>query len=338
MRPYAQYINGSSWFGVTVVDINPQIAKDMNLPSKGVLVNEVIQRSPAAECGIKVGDIILRYNGREVLDRNFLPSMVAMTADGQRVPVTVWSDGSEKVIVVTIGRQADSGLEHARERRIREMFASLPHEDKRLPYVWFGLCALVKNGLFRHLVPYEDHQIETMKQTIASTSDLLRHLIGEIALEEERQGSIIPDNDVEAMLLEKIGVIKKAFKEAGGNCSNDDVLQHYAMAIWDKLPRDSDANPLLYNTVEEELGRRRWTSGKEISFRDVLYIACIKVAEEVAASKLNIESMRDDELRDRVKAKINDAIKDLRPINRFTNRADEMAQYYNKSFTSRAWH
>jgi serine protease Do len=48
------------WLGVSIQDINPSLAKALNLnPAKGALISEVFENSPAEKGGIKVGDVVV---------------------------------------------------------------------------------------------------------------------------------------------------------------------------------------------------------------------------------------------------------------------------------------
>jgi serine protease Do len=68
-----------------------------------VVVAEVTPGAPADRAGIEVGDVMLEFNGREIDERSRLPRVVADTEIGSTVPVTVWRDGSEVTLEITVG-------------------------------------------------------------------------------------------------------------------------------------------------------------------------------------------------------------------------------------------
>lgn len=92
------------WLGVHIQSIDETLAESMNLDKEeGALVSSVEPDSPADRSGLKVGDIILNFDGEEVEDARALPRMVADTDDGDKVNVTVWRDGKKKSLDVTLG-------------------------------------------------------------------------------------------------------------------------------------------------------------------------------------------------------------------------------------------
>ena len=128
LRQYGQTRRG--WLGVRIQTVSPEIAESHGLATaQGALVAAVIEDSPAAEGGLKKGDIILRFNGEEVPDRRALPRIVADTAVGSTVPVIVWRDGKHLSFNVTIGRLEEYELSSASAARagapLEMNFASL---------------------------------------------------------------------------------------------------------------------------------------------------------------------------------------------------------------------
>jgi S1-C subfamily serine protease len=80
------------------------MAQAMNLAStKGAVVSGVDAGSPADKAGLKQGDVITRFNGKDVADNNQLRLQVADTLPGTKVPVTVLRDGRTETFDVTLG-------------------------------------------------------------------------------------------------------------------------------------------------------------------------------------------------------------------------------------------
>jgi serine protease Do len=93
------------WLGVQIQKITPEIAKGLGLDPdnpKGALVASVNDNSPAAEAGIKPGDVIVRFNGKEVRDVHDLPRLVAETPIGQKAEITVLRNGKEQTVQAKI--------------------------------------------------------------------------------------------------------------------------------------------------------------------------------------------------------------------------------------------
>lgn len=79
-----------SWLGVKVLPVTAQQANELVLPkSSGALVTEIEGNSPAARGGVKVGDVILSWDNRDV-DHKSLPWLVAQTPPGKSITLGVW--------------------------------------------------------------------------------------------------------------------------------------------------------------------------------------------------------------------------------------------------------
>ena len=98
------------WLGVSIQKISEALAESFGLDrARGALVAGVIEGSPAADAGIRQGDIILELNGRPVDEMNDLPRMVAATPVGKTVEVKLFRDGKEITVKVKIGKLAGDG-------------------------------------------------------------------------------------------------------------------------------------------------------------------------------------------------------------------------------------
>jgi serine protease Do len=78
------------WLGATIQDVTPAMAKafGMEVPG-GALIADVLPNSPAAEAGLKPGDIIMSMNGQLVTDSSSLRLQVSESAPGTSFPMTV---------------------------------------------------------------------------------------------------------------------------------------------------------------------------------------------------------------------------------------------------------
>jgi Trypsin-like serine proteases, typically periplasmic, contain C-terminal PDZ domain len=76
-------------------------------------VAEVTEGGPASEAGVESGDVILRFDDRDVEDMRDLPRMVAETTVGETVRMTVWRDGATQTLRVTLGRLEEAEAEVA---------------------------------------------------------------------------------------------------------------------------------------------------------------------------------------------------------------------------------
>jgi serine protease Do len=92
------------WLGVKIQQVTPDIAESLGLKdASGALVAGVEGSGPADKAKIKNGDIILKFNDQDVKEMKSLPRVVAETDINKQVPVTVWRDGKEVTLQVTVG-------------------------------------------------------------------------------------------------------------------------------------------------------------------------------------------------------------------------------------------
>ncbi len=92
------------WLGVRIQSVTEEIAESLGLDkAAGALVASVTAKSPAEKGKIKAGDVILKFNGRDVNAMRKLPRIVADTEIGRDVDVVVWRDGKKVHIKIAVG-------------------------------------------------------------------------------------------------------------------------------------------------------------------------------------------------------------------------------------------
>ena len=103
------------WLGVYIQKLTPDMAESLKVPEgKGALVADVTKGGPAEKAGIRSGDVIVRFDGKEVEDQHELPQVVASTSPGKKVQVTVVRDTKRIEIPLTIAEM--EGEEPARSK------------------------------------------------------------------------------------------------------------------------------------------------------------------------------------------------------------------------------
>ncbi|HEY3306259.1 MAG TPA: DegQ family serine endoprotease [Candidatus Binatia bacterium] len=91
------------WLGVSIQNVTPDLANTLGLErSRGALVAEVLKDGPAERAGIKVGDVIVEFEGQEIKTSNDLPAIVARISPGKQARVKLLRDKKELAIPVTI--------------------------------------------------------------------------------------------------------------------------------------------------------------------------------------------------------------------------------------------
>jgi serine protease Do len=92
------------WLGVAIQDLNKGLAESFGYSkTEGVLVGDVTKGGPGEKAGLKQGDIIVRFDGKDVADSHRLRSAVAASKPGAKVPVEVFRSGKRQTITVEIG-------------------------------------------------------------------------------------------------------------------------------------------------------------------------------------------------------------------------------------------
>ena len=82
------------WLGVRIQSVTPDIAESLGLKEqKGALVAGTTPDGPAEKAGIKAGDVILTFDGKDVVDMRRLPRIVAETGIDKDVDVQLWRGG-----------------------------------------------------------------------------------------------------------------------------------------------------------------------------------------------------------------------------------------------------
>jgi len=92
------------WLGIKIQEVSEEAAESVGLPKQeGALVLEVSKGSPADKAGIKAGDVITNFAGKDISEMRFLPRMVAETKIGKTVAVTYWRGNASKTVDITVG-------------------------------------------------------------------------------------------------------------------------------------------------------------------------------------------------------------------------------------------
>lgn len=96
------------WLGVQIQTVTDEIAESLGLDrARGALVGDLVTNGPAEKSGIKPGDVILSFGGKNVNKMRDLPKIVADTEVGSTVDVVVLRKGEQKTIRVEVGRLED---------------------------------------------------------------------------------------------------------------------------------------------------------------------------------------------------------------------------------------
>jgi len=94
--------------GVMIQEVTADLAESFGLDSpQGALVADVEADSPADKAGIKISDIILKFDGKTINSSIDLPRLVGATKPGEKSRLTIWRKGKQQELSVMIGAMAE---------------------------------------------------------------------------------------------------------------------------------------------------------------------------------------------------------------------------------------
>jgi serine protease Do len=106
LKEFGQVKRG--WLGVKIQSISEDIGESLGVPENtGALVAGVTPDSPAAKSGVEAGDVILKFDGKDVTTMRGLPKLVAQAPIGKSVEVEVLRQGQKKTLTVAVGMLDD---------------------------------------------------------------------------------------------------------------------------------------------------------------------------------------------------------------------------------------
>ena len=96
------------WLGVRIQPVDDTIADSLGLGiARGALIAGVDEKGPAKPAGLQPGDVIVKFDGKDVKESRDLPRLVASMPVGKSVDVVVIRNGKEVTKTVTLGRLED---------------------------------------------------------------------------------------------------------------------------------------------------------------------------------------------------------------------------------------
>ena len=117
------------WLGVFIQEVTEEIADSLGVDAAGALVSNVNEDGPADIAGLEAGDVIIRFDGKDIEKMRDLPRIVAETDVDAMVDVVIIRNGEEVTLQVRLGEleQAENGgkLLEAPADDVRETFTDL---------------------------------------------------------------------------------------------------------------------------------------------------------------------------------------------------------------------
>ncbi len=106
------------WLGVRIQPVTDEIGEALNIkPARGTLIAGIDDKGPAKAAGIETGDVILKFDGRDIKETRDLTRMVADTPVDKEVEVVIIRKGKEEKKMVKVGRLEDADKKLASVKR-----------------------------------------------------------------------------------------------------------------------------------------------------------------------------------------------------------------------------
>jgi len=101
---YFDALKSKQWVGMEAVEMTPSIMKQFNIQSSsGVLVTRVFDESPAAKAGIKVGDVIRRWNGVSITGLEELQRHIQTAQENEQIKLSVDRQANPVLVYINVG-------------------------------------------------------------------------------------------------------------------------------------------------------------------------------------------------------------------------------------------
>lgn len=98
-------VTDRGWLGVQIQEVTDELAKSFNMdPARGALIGDVIAGSPAEKGGLKRGDIVLKFDDKEIDKSSELPGLVATSESGKVVTLQILRDGKKQELKITLDK------------------------------------------------------------------------------------------------------------------------------------------------------------------------------------------------------------------------------------------
>lgn len=120
------------WLGVGMQPLTPELARSFGYKGKGVLIADVIEGGPAAQAGLRSGDIVVRFGDRSVEDADRLSTLIRYTPPGSTVRIGVVRDGTPMTVRAEVSDQSTARREMLGGTRLGSVGMSVVTPDERM--------------------------------------------------------------------------------------------------------------------------------------------------------------------------------------------------------------
>jgi serine protease Do len=174
-----------SRLGVEVQTLNQTLADSFKLKApNGALVAKVVPDSAAAQAGVKVGDVILKFNGNPIVDAGQLSARVGVAAPGDKASLEIWRDGKTINLSATIGNanklaSAEEGSGESAPARLGLALRPLNQEERQQAGISGGLVVEDAQGRAAEAGIQAGDVVISVDGTPVQSVAQLRKMVGE---------------------------------------------------------------------------------------------------------------------------------------------------------------
>jgi serine protease Do len=105
------------YLGVEIQAVGPDMAEALGMKkAEGAIVDKAMPDTPAANAGLREGDVITKVNGQEIKDAGDLTRQIGMMKPGEKVQLTYFRDGAEQTVEVALASQNNEKTASARSQ------------------------------------------------------------------------------------------------------------------------------------------------------------------------------------------------------------------------------
>ena len=170
--------------GVMIQEVTADLADSFGLDRpRGALVSAVEPGSPAEKAGLQASDIVLKYDGKPVMDSIDLPRLVGATKPGSRVVLQVWRKGQAKDVAVTVGEFSEEKIAQKADgksaNRAGLVVSKLMPEQKRALGIASGVLVEDVTGLAARAGVQPGDVILAVNNQSVNSADELSKLLNE---------------------------------------------------------------------------------------------------------------------------------------------------------------
>ncbi|HTI52458.1 MAG TPA: Do family serine endopeptidase [Planctomycetaceae bacterium] len=130
-----------AYVGVTIQPVDSELSKQFNVPvGKGALITQVLPDSPASAAKLEAGDLVLKFNGKEVHGPRDMQLIVERVKAGSSYPMLIVRDGKEMTVNVPV-KEMPRDFTLARDTVVPDKSDNAPSKSDTVSELGIGIEA-----------------------------------------------------------------------------------------------------------------------------------------------------------------------------------------------------